>query len=156
MTNWLALFLPIYFESQSSLIMNPSLQPAGHWAIPAPTVGTARPPLTAIQKLLLPLGVVLFDWLFWRERGGVNMLVFNAFVVVAQLPRHAAAWRSAYFWLMVFGTLLNGVFMAIYGSAVAALASAVSVVLLLGYANQPTLKHHRFGQRGRGVAAGAA
>ena len=123
--------------------METSLQPAGQWSLPAPAAATARPPLTAAQKLLLPLGVVLFDWLFWRERGGVNMLVFNAFIVVSQLvqlPRHAAARRSGYFWLMLFGTLLSGVFMAIYGSAVAALASAVSVLLLLGYANQPTLK----------------
>ena len=122
--------------------MNPSLQPAGQWAIPTPATA-ARPPLTAAQKLLLPLGVVLFDWLFWRERGGANMLVFNSFVVIAQLvqlPRHAAARRSGYFWLMVFGTLLSGLLMAVYGSAVAALAGTVSVLLLLGYANQPSLK----------------
>ncbi|GAA4025623.1 hypothetical protein GCM10022409_07030 [Hymenobacter glaciei] len=119
------------------------MQPAGEWSLPTTAATTARPPLTAAQKLLLPLGVVLFDWLFWRERGGVNMLVFNVFVVVAQLmqlPRHAAARRSGYFWLMAFGSLLSGVFMAMYGSAVAALACGVSVVLLLGYANQPSLK----------------
>ena len=123
--------------------METSLQPAGQWSLPAPAAATARPPLTAAQKLLLPLGVILFDWLFWRERGGINMLVFNAFIVLAQLvqlPRHAAARRSGYFRLMVFGSLLSGVLMAIYGSAVAALACAVSVLLLLGYANQPSLK----------------
>ena len=119
------------------------MQPAGQWVSPAEAAATARPPLTAAQKLLLPLGVVLFDWLFWRERCGVNMLLFNAFVVIAQLvqlPRHAAARRSGYFWLMVFGSLLSGGLMAIYGSAVAALAGAVSVLLLLGYVNQPSLR----------------
>ena len=139
--------------------MNSSLQPASQWSIPTPATAATRPPLTAIQRLLLPLGVVLFDWLFWRERGGVNILVFNAFVVVAQLvqlPRHAAARRSGYFWLMVCGSLLSGVLMAIYGSAVAALASAVSVVLLLGYANQPTLKLLLYaGLTGLGSAAEA-
>lgn len=123
--------------------MNPSLQPAGEWSLPAEAPATTRPPLTAVQKLLLPLGVFLFDWLFWREQGGVNILLFNAFVVVAQLvqlPRHAAARRSGYFWLMVAGSLLSGVCMAMYGSAVAALASGVSVLLLLGYVNQPSLK----------------
>jgi hypothetical protein len=138
--------------------MNPSLQPARQWGIPTPAA-TTRPPLTAAQKLLLPLGVVLFDWLFWRERGGVNMLVFNAFVVIAQLmqlPRHAAARRSGYFWLMVFGTLLSGLLMAIYGSAMAALASGVSVLLLLGYVNQPTLRLLLFaGITGLGSAAEA-
>ena len=123
--------------------MNSSLQPASQWSIPTAAAATARPPLTAVQKLLLPLGVFLFDWLFWRERSGVNMLVFNAFIVVAQLvqlPRHAAARRSGYFRLMVFGSLLSGGLMAIYGSVVAAMACSLSVLLLLGYVNQPSLK----------------
>ena len=138
--------------------MNPSLQPAGQWSAPT-AAAAARLPLTAAQKLLLPLGVILFDWLFWRERGGVNMLVFNAFIVVAQLvqlPRHAAARRSGNFWLMIFGSLLSGVLMAIYGSAVAALACAISVLLLLGYANQPSLKLLLYaGLTGLGSAAEA-
>ena len=138
--------------------MNPSLPSAGQWAIPT-SAAAARLPLTAAQKLLLPLGVVLFDWLFWRERGGVNMLVFNIFVVVAQLvqlPRHAAARRSGYFWLMVFGSLLSGGLMAVYGSAAAALACAVSVLLLLGYVNQPSLKLLLYaGITGMGSAAEA-
>ena len=95
------------------------------------------------QRWLLPLGVVLFDWLFWREQGGVNMLIFTIFAVVAQLimlPRHAAVRRSAYFWLMVFGSLFSGAMMGVYGSAVAGLACVASVLLLLGYVNQPPLK----------------
>ena len=139
--------------------MNPSLQPAGQWSVPTTAATAARPSLTAIQKLLLPLGVVLFDWLFWRERGGLNMLVFTIFVVATQLlqlPRHAAARRSPYFWLMVGGSLLGGTMMAVYGSAVAALACAVSVLLLLGYANQPSLKLLLYaGLTGLGSAAEA-
>ena len=123
--------------------MNPSLDPAGQWSIQTTAAATPRPPLTAAQKLLLPLGIVLFDWLFWRERGGLNMLVFSIFVVatqLVQLPRHAASRRSPHFWLMVAGSLLGGATMAVYGSAVAALACVVSVLLLLGYVNQPSLK----------------
>ena len=123
--------------------MNPSLDPAGQWSIQTTAAATPRPPLTAAQKLLLPLGIVLFDWLFWRERGGLNMLVFTIFVVatqLVQLPRHAASRRSPHFWLMVAGSLLGGAMMAVYGSAVAALACVVSVLLLLGYVNQPSLK----------------
>ena len=126
--------------------MNPSAETSAHWPAATARAATAQPaltPLTAAQKLLLPTGVVLFDWLFWRERGGVNLLVFNVFVVAAQLvllPRHAAVRRSGYFWLMVFGSLLSGSLMAVYGSGAAALASVVSVLLLLGYVNQPHLK----------------
>ncbi|GAB2848784.1 DUF4153 domain-containing protein [Hymenobacter ruber] len=99
--------------------------------------------ISTIQKVLLPLGVVLFDWLFWREGGGVNMVVFTVFIVVAQLlmlPRHAAVRRSGYFWLMVGGSLFGAAMMAVYGSGAAALACMASVLLLLGYVNQPHLK----------------
>ena len=124
--------------------MNPALKKSGQWH--QARISFAKPalaPLTTAQCLLLPLGVGLFDWLFWRERGGVNMLVFTVFIVAAQLlllPRQAAARRSGYFWLAVFGSLLGGAAVAVYGSAVAALACGASVLLLLGYANQPLLK----------------
>ena len=99
--------------------------------------------LTAAQKLLLPLGPVLFDWLFWLEGAGLNMLVYTVFVVGAQLyllPRHAAARRSGYFWLAVGGSVGSGVLVAVYGSGAAVLACWTSLALLLGYVNQPHLK----------------
>ncbi|HEX8426371.1 DUF4173 domain-containing protein [Hymenobacter sp.] len=103
----------------------------------------AATPLTATQKLLLMLGVVLFDWLFWQEGGGVNVLLFTIFVVAAQvalLPRHAAVRRSGCFWLTVGGSLLSGAMVAVYGSTAAGLACVASVLLMLGYVNQPHLK----------------
>jgi len=126
--------------------MNPSLPifPAGPThRRPAPGAASTATPLTAAQKLLLPLGVVLFDWLFWHEGGGVNTLLFTVFVVAAQLmmlPRHAAARRAGCFWLAVAGSLFGGCTAAVYGSAVAGLACVASVLLLLGYGNQPHLR----------------
>ncbi|WP_082685021.1 DUF4173 domain-containing protein [Hymenobacter sedentarius] len=122
--------------------------PAGQSARPVSpaAIAAAAPvyaPLSMAQKLLLPLGALLFDWLFWLEKGGPNMLVFTVFLVAAQLvllPRVAAVRRSGYFWLMVGGSLFSGAMMAVYGSAVAALACLASVLLLLGYVNQPHLK----------------
>ena len=122
--------------------MNPALQSAVSWPTERPAK-SAPLPLTAAQKLLLPLGAVLFDWLFWLEKGGLNMLVYTVFVVAAQfiiLPRHAAVRRSGYFWLMVFGSLFSGAMVAVYGSGAAGLACVASLALLLGYANQPHLK----------------
>jgi hypothetical protein len=124
--------------------MNPTAESSEQWPLdPATFAQPILTPLTAAQKLLLPLGVALFDWLFWQEGGGVNMLVFTVFVIGAQLvmlPRHAAVRRSAYFWLMVSGSLFGALMMAVYGSGVAALACMLSVLMLLGYVNQPHLK----------------
>jgi hypothetical protein len=120
-------------------------QPYAEWSsIPAtPADDARRLSLTAAQKLLLPLGAVLFDWLFWLESTGLNTLVFTVFVVAAQLyllPRHAAVRRSGYFWLAVGGSLFSAGMVAVYGSAVAGLATVASLALLLGYVNQPHLK----------------
>ena len=124
--------------------MNPFLPfPSAARPQPARAAVPALAPLTTAQKLLLPLGVLLFDWLFWQEKGGLNVLLFTAFVVGAQLvllPHHAAARRSGYCWLAAAGSLLSGALMAVYGSAAAALACVVSVLLLLGYVNQPHLR----------------
>ena len=126
--------------------MENSLRAGSQWPpnnSPATFAGPAPLPLSLTQKLLLPLGMVLFDWLFWQEQGGPNMLVFTAFLVAAQLlvlPRHAAARRSGYFWLVVGGALFSGAMMAVYGSTVAALACIASGAMVLGYVNQPHLK----------------
>ena len=55
------------------------------------------------------------------------------------LPRHAAARRAGLFWLAA-GSLFGGAMAAVYGSGAAVLASAASLLLLLGYANQPHLR----------------
>ncbi|MBJ6111568.1 DUF4173 domain-containing protein [Hymenobacter sp. BT523] len=126
--------------------METSLQPGAQWpAVPpaAFAASVAHPPLTRAQKLLLPLGVLLFDGLFWQEKRGVNLLLFGLFVVATQLvllPRVAAVRRSGYFWLAVAGSLFGGAMVAVYGSRVAMLAWAASLLMLLGYVNQPHLK----------------
>ncbi|SFQ74564.1 DUF4153 domain-containing protein [Hymenobacter arizonensis] len=122
----------------------PDGQPArpASTAIFSPSARVAQP-LSTTQKVLLPAGVVLFNWLFWLEAGGPNVLVFAAFVVMAQLllvPRVALVRRSGYFWLMVGGSLFAGAMMAVYGSGAAALACTASLLMLLGYVNQPYLK----------------
>ena len=71
------------------------------------------------------------------------MLVFTLFIVIVQfvlLPHHAAVRRSGSFWLMMGGSLSGAAMMAVYGSGAAALACMASVLMLLGYVNQPHLK----------------
>ncbi|WP_400193733.1 DUF4173 domain-containing protein [Hymenobacter sp. B81] len=109
------------------------------WAGPAAT----RPPLvlTAAQKLLLPLGVLLFDLLFWRQGVGLNLAMYTLLAGAALLTtRPRAAWRSGYFRLLLAGTGLSCAAVLLYGSAVAGLACVASLAMLLGYANQPHLK----------------
>ncbi|MFD1469211.1 DUF4153 domain-containing protein [Hymenobacter caeli] len=140
--------------------METFLPPAAAW--PAAPAKPALTPLTAAQQLLLPLGVVLFDWLFWAEKTGVNLLLYSVFVVgcqLAVLPRHAPARRAGLFWLAVAGSLFGGLMAAVYGSGAAALASGASLLLVVGYANQPHLRLLAFAlltAAGSAAQAGAA
>ncbi|RAK67078.1 DUF4173 domain-containing protein [Hymenobacter edaphi] len=107
----------------------------------APVWRPVRLALTATQKWLLPLGVLAFDVLFWQQGLGLNLAIYTLLAVLALLagqPR--AAWRSAYFRLVLLGALVSCGAVAWYGSATAALACTGSLLMLWGYANQPVLK----------------
>lgn len=97
--------------------------------------------LTAAQKWLLPLGVVVFDVLFWQQGLGLNLALYTLLGVAVLLAgRPRAAWRSGYFRLSLLGTLVSAGAVAWYGSATAALACSGSLLMLWGYANQPVLQ----------------
>ncbi|WP_303312546.1 DUF4173 domain-containing protein [Hymenobacter sp. BT730] len=109
-----------------------------------PRTITAPPfPLTLAQKLLLPVGAILFDVLFWQERAALSLLLYTVFVLGAVLtstPRNAMVWRSGYFWVALLGTVFSAVMVGIYGSGAARLACVASLAIWLGYMNQPHLK----------------
>ncbi|OON69024.1 hypothetical protein B0919_09935 [Hymenobacter sp. CRA2] len=97
--------------------------------------------LTTTQKWLLPLGVVLFDVLFWQQGMGLNLALYTLLATLALLASWPhAAWRSGYFQLTLAGVLLSCGAMGWYGSFTAALACSGSLLMLWGYANQPHLK----------------
>jgi hypothetical protein len=122
--------------------MNSSIPVAGSRFAPT-AAPTPQLTLSALQKIALPAGAILFDLLFWHERAALNMLLYTLFVVgvvLAQLPRHAPQWRSGYFRLALAGTVLSAAMVAWYGSGAAQLACVASLAVWLGYLNQPHLK----------------
>lgn len=121
----------------------PTLSVLGPLGSLTPAARRVPLPLAGRQKLLIPAGAVLFDLLFWQQQSGLNLALYTLFVVAATLvglPRHAAVWRSGYFRLMLAGTLLSAGAVGWYGSGAANLACVASLIMLLGYVNQPYLK----------------
>ncbi|AYA38665.1 DUF4173 domain-containing protein [Hymenobacter oligotrophus] len=97
--------------------------------------------LSTTQKWLLPVGLLLFDVLFWEQHLGLNLAVYALLAVAVLLAsRPRSAWRSGYFRLVLLGTLVSAGAVAWYGSGAAALACSASLLMLWGYANQPPLK----------------
>ncbi|KUG06692.1 DUF4153 domain-containing protein [Solirubrum puertoriconensis] len=97
--------------------------------------------LNTTQKWLLPVGLVLFDVLFWEQHIGLNLALYTLMAVAVLLAsRPQSAWRSGYFRLVLLGTVVSAGAVAWYGSGAAALACTASLLMLWGYANQPPLK----------------
>lgn len=116
-------FSSIHFESQSTFLK------------PMPLA------LTTTRKILLVLGAILFDVLFWDQLQGVNLLLWTVFVVVVVgVTDDAAARRSPAWRAVALGALLAAAGTAYYGSGVAELATWVSLGLLVGFANQPQVR----------------
>ncbi len=113
------------------------------WPTGVATVRSRPLVLGTAQKLLLPLGALLFNYLFWLQGSGVNVLVFTVFVLGVQLavwPAHAAARRSGRVLVAAAGSLGCAVAVAVFGSGAAALGCWASLAVLLGFANQPQLR----------------
>jgi hypothetical protein len=123
--------------------MNPAFPASDSW--PAATVqdkSRFRAP-AMLANVLVPLGALLADYLFYLEKPGFNFSVYILFILAVQLlrlPRHAAVWRAAGLWVGLAGSVLSAGLVAWYGSTMAVLASLVSVMLVLGMLNQPELR----------------
>ncbi|WP_167855467.1 DUF4153 domain-containing protein [Hymenobacter fodinae] len=99
--------------------------------------------LTALQKVMVPLGAIAFDVLFWNQEVGLNLALYTLLVVgltLLGLTRHAAQRKSVGFWTTLAGTLLSAALVVWLGSGAARLACVISLVLFLGYRNQPQLR----------------
>jgi hypothetical protein len=96
---------------------------------------------------MLPVSAITFDVLFWNQEVGLNLALYTQLVVMVTLlglPRHAPQWRSGGFCAMLVGTFLCSGAVVWLGSGAARLACVISLVLFLGFRNQPLLRQVAF------------
>ncbi len=123
--------------------MNPTLPTTATWPARNASVNTGYRAPALLATVLVPLGALLADYLFYFEKPGFNLLAYTVFVLAVQLgrlPRHAAVWRSAALRVGMAGSLLGAGLVAWYGSTAAVLACLASLLLILGTLNQPGLR----------------
>ncbi len=92
------------------------------------------------QIALGGLLVVLFDWLFWQEKLGLNLLVFNTLLLVATVLNYKHSLNRLRTIAVLFCTLLTATMVVWHGSFVAKLACLVSLALAVVLTHQPHLK----------------
>ncbi|CAN5361214.1 hypothetical protein BH09BAC1_BH09BAC1_09310 [soil metagenome] len=94
----------------------------------------------ASKGLLLLLFTVLFNYLFWQEDAGLNLLLFTAAInlLLFYLYPEIRSKRAA--WLVAIGSLLGALATVIFNSGISKIATVVSIGLLNGFAMFPAAK----------------
>ncbi len=121
-------FSPTHFVNQSTFMSSPPIVVS----------------FSSTQKLAVAVGGLIFHLLFWNQIQGLNLLLWYVGCAGFILWDSAPARRPAAVQAVALGGLLAAGGVVLYGSGVAKLAVWTSLALLVGFANQPTLRllHH--------------
>lgn len=93
-----------------------------------------------IKFIVLISGTLLFTYLFWKQGFGLNFGIFNIFITSCVFGFYKDAVKSKPVILTLIGIFITSSMIVIYGSTLAFVMYLISVLLLIGFLHQPTLK----------------
>lgn len=96
-----------------------------------------------MKSRLLLLWLVLlaaFNFLFWNETPGLNLLVFPVLVMIALFIRYPGAWRRRNVQLSGICTLLCGIMVALYGTGWSVFAVIFSLCVFAVFVMEPAFR----------------
>lgn len=94
------------------------------------------------KGLLLLLFTILFNYFFWREAVGVNLLIFTAAINALIFYSYPSIRGIRAAWWVAIGSLLGALATVLFNSVLAQMTTVVSICLLNGYAMFPEAKSH--------------
>lgn len=90
--------------------------------------------------LLLLGGGILFNFLFWEEQIGLNLMLFSAFLIVIGFVTQPRLLKSQGALTSLFGILLTGGMVIVHNSMAARIVHYISIFLFVGFLCEPLLK----------------
>lgn len=93
-----------------------------------------------IQLIFFLLGTFLFNWLFWQEQLGLNLLIFNIFILLSSYFIYPNSFKSKYVVAFSILCILTASFVFLYGSTIAKITNSFLLIICIGYIHQPKLK----------------
>ncbi len=99
--------------------------------------------MTKLKKLRLPATIlltVLYNYLFWNQNLGVNVLLLLLILIPLLLLLNLPSVFRTNVQLTTLGTVCCAVFVALYGSTVAKVCCIGSLTILVGFIHQPALR----------------
>lgn len=85
-------------------------------------------------------GSLLFNYLFWEEDFGLNILLFTAFLVSCILTLFPSIRKSPQALIAICGTIITSVFVVLHSSAFVVIMYWLSALLMIGFIHQTELK----------------
>jgi|GEM_PF-343738 len=82
---------------------------------------------------ILIISVILYSWMFYQQTPGINFLVFSVAALLLLIWRNPSNLRDSNWYVAASGTLVSGLCVAMFGTAVAVVANIVSLSLLSAY-----------------------
>lgn len=92
------------------------------------------------QLGLFLLGSILYNWFFWEEDLGLNLLLFNHFIIAAAFLLNPASRKQNSVLLMVIASLTTASMVFFYGSTISKFTNFISLIVFIGYVHQPQVK----------------
>lgn len=92
------------------------------------------------KTLLLIGGAILFNWLFWNETLGLNVLIYSTLLVAISFLSHPETRKSKGVLIALAGVLLTAGMIVFHNSFMAKFTHYTSLLVFFGFANQPALR----------------
>jgi Leucine-rich repeat (LRR) protein len=82
---------------------------------------------------ILIISVILYSWMFYQQTAGINFLIFSVAAIVLLIWSKPSNLKDSKWYVAASGTLVSGVCVALFGTAVSVVANIVSLSLLSAY-----------------------
>jgi len=98
---------------------------------------------TQLRELRFPLSLLLtciYQWMFWQEKMGLNVLIFSSLLIGISLFLHPDSRLNRSVWFTAFGSLLTAILVVVYNSGTAEVIHLGSMIAFFGFVSAPQLR----------------
>jgi Leucine-rich repeat (LRR) protein len=82
---------------------------------------------------ILIISVILYSWMFYQQTPGINFLIFSVAAILLLIWREPSNLKDTKWYVAASGTLVSGICVALFGTALSVVANVVSLSLLSAY-----------------------
>lgn len=93
-----------------------------------------------LTRIFLWTGVISYNFLFWQQKLGVNLLIFSVLLGGIAFYLNPKSLYSKNAWLTAAGTFITGLFVVIYNSGISKFMHITSFLIMLGFIHQSEMR----------------